>query len=88
MILALLVSAVLAAFGGLLIVPLAVLVTTYVLASLAVSLAIARRRGWRHAFRLPLAFVCMHLAYGLGFLSGLVRLVLRLPVAKAREIET
>ncbi|MCI0849756.1 MAG: glycosyltransferase family 2 protein [Chloroflexi bacterium] len=88
LIVALVVSAVLAAFGGLLIVPLAVLVTSYVTASLAVSLAIARRRGWRHALRLPLAFVCMHMAYGLGFLSGLVRWVLRLPVAKAREIET
>ena len=53
--------------------------------SLAASRAVSWRSGWRHLLRLPVAFGCLHIAYGLGFLSGLVRRLLRQPVAIPRE---
>ncbi len=86
-VLALLASAVAALFGGLLVLPLAILAGLYLTASLAGSFVVARRHGWRHVFRLPLAFACMHLAYGLGFLSGLVRRILGQSVATPQEAE-
>ncbi|MEX0786314.1 MAG: glycosyltransferase family 2 protein [Dehalococcoidia bacterium] len=86
-VLALVASAIVALFGGMLMLPVAVLGGAYLAASLAVSLAIASKRGWRYAFRLPLAFACMHIAYGLGFLSGLARRFFRQPVAVPREAE-
>lgn len=76
-----------ALFGGLLALPLAVIGGAYFAASLGVSVALARKRGWRHLPRLPFAFVCMHLAYGLGFLSGLLRRSVGQPVAVPREAE-
>ena len=88
LLLALLATAVLAVFGGLAVLPLVAVAGAYLGTSLVVSLVIGWRRGWRHAIRLPLAFACMHVAYGLGFFSGLLRLVLRQPVAKPREVET
>lgn len=42
----------------------------YALASLAASAHIATSAGWRHLWRLPLAFATLHLAYGLGFWAG------------------
>jgi len=36
--------------------------------------------------RLPVAFACMHIAYGLGFLSGLLRRSVGAPVAVPREV--
>ena len=45
----------------------------YGLASGAASLAIARRRGWRHLPLLPIVFAAVHVGYGTGFLRGLVR---------------
>jgi succinoglycan biosynthesis protein ExoA len=45
----------------------------YALANLSVSLQIAAREGWRHLFRLPLTFAALHLAYGLGYWTGLLR---------------
>ena len=86
-VLALLVSAALAFFGGLLVLPAAILAGAYLTASLGASLVVARRHGWRHVLRLPLAFACMHLAYGLGFLSGLLRRAFGQPVATPREAE-
>ena len=86
-VLALLGAAIVALFGGLLVLPLAVLAGAYVTASLSASVVVARRRGWRHVLRLPLAFACMHLAYGLGFLTGLVRRTLGQPVATPKEAE-
>jgi len=86
-VLALLGAAIVALFGGLLVLPLAVLVGAYAIASLSASVVVARRRGWRHVLRLPLAFACMHLAYGLGFLTGLVRRTLGQPVATPKEAE-
>jgi succinoglycan biosynthesis protein ExoA len=45
----------------------------YALASLFVSGWIAMLNGWRYFPFLPLAFGTMHLAYGFGFLVGIVR---------------
>jgi cellulose synthase/poly-beta-1,6-N-acetylglucosamine synthase-like glycosyltransferase len=75
-------------FGGLLTLPLAALVGGYVVASMGASFVVARRSGWRHLVRLPLAYACMHLAYGVGFLVGLVRRAFGQPVATAQEAET
>ncbi len=86
-VLGLLASVGVAFFGGLLILPLGILAAAYLTASLGASLVVARRRGWRQFPRLPLAFACMHLAYGLGFLTGLVRRTLGQPVATPREAE-
>jgi len=44
----------------------------YFLAAVAASLHIAARRGWRYAPVLPLAFACLHVSYGLGFLESLM----------------
>ncbi len=45
----------------------------YLVANLVVSMQIAGREGWRHFLRLPLVFVTLHLAYGLGFWAGMAR---------------
>jgi succinoglycan biosynthesis protein ExoA len=49
-----------------------VVVASYAAASLAASLWLAVRRGLRYLPLLPLAFATMHLAYGVGFIGGLV----------------
>jgi cellulose synthase/poly-beta-1,6-N-acetylglucosamine synthase-like glycosyltransferase len=46
---------------------------SYVIANLAVSVAIARNRSWRLLPLLPVTFVILHVAYGFGFLMGLVK---------------
>ena len=74
-------------FGGLLTLPLAALIGGYVAASMGASFVVARRSGWRHLVRLPLAYACMHLAYGVGFLVGLVRRAFGQPVATPQEAE-
>ena len=48
------------------------LVLFYSLASLAASVWLAARKGWQYAPLLPLAFATMHVAYGIGFLAGIV----------------
>ena len=45
----------------------------YLAANAAASASIASRAGWRHLPALALAFAILHLGYGLGFLTGLVR---------------
>ena len=45
----------------------------YLLANVAASALAARNGKWRLLPLLPLAFATLHLAYGAGFLSGLVR---------------
>lgn len=52
------------------------ILASYITLSLVVSLWIASRRGWRYVPVLPLAFACLHLSYGTGFLLGLVHLLL------------
>jgi succinoglycan biosynthesis protein ExoA len=54
---------------------LVLLIAVYLLASSLASLRIASQRGWRYAPLLPLAFACLHTAYGLGFLGSLLRLL-------------
>ncbi len=49
----------------------ALLLLTYLTATAAASIAQART-DWRMLPILPLAFITLHLAYGLGFLTGLV----------------
>ncbi len=50
-----------------------VLPALYLLANLIASLRTAASRGWRYLPVLPSVFAVLHLAYGLGFLAGLVR---------------
>ena len=45
----------------------------YLLANGTASLRSARHTPWRARLRLPLAFALLHLAYGAGFLVGLVK---------------
>ena len=52
---------------------LALAVGSYLVANLGASLYIASQRGWEHLTRLPQTFAILHLSYGLGFLTGLVK---------------
>lgn len=54
----------------------------YGAASLTAAACAARLSGWREAALLPAVFLGLHLAWGLGFLAGLVRF---LPRWSARE---
>jgi succinoglycan biosynthesis protein ExoA len=45
----------------------------YLLVNLAVSIRLAAREGWQHLLRLPVTFVILHAAYGLGYWAGLLR---------------
>ena len=53
--------------------PLALGVSAYMLVDLAVSLWLASRSGYRYLLVLPAVFPVMHIAYGAGFLTGLIR---------------
>ena len=53
--------------------------SSYVLVSLAAAVWVAVRRGPGYLPLLPFAFATMHLAYGVGFLVGLVRFGLDRP---------
>ncbi len=55
-------------------IPAAVVGGGYLLLLLAGSVAAARRFGWAHLPLLPLIYLTMHFAWGLGFFVGLVRL--------------
>jgi len=46
---------------------------SYLFANLAASFYTAFKKGWRHLFLLPVTFAIIHISYGLGFLSGLVK---------------
>ena len=48
-----------------------VITSTYALATLSVSVLVARQRGWQTFPYLPGVFAAYHLSYGLGFLAGL-----------------
>jgi cellulose synthase/poly-beta-1,6-N-acetylglucosamine synthase-like glycosyltransferase len=84
---ALVATAIMAMFGGTLMLPLAVIGGAYLITTFGASIAISRTHGWRHVLRLPLAFACMHFAYGLGFLNGMLRVALGQPVARPKEVE-
>jgi succinoglycan biosynthesis protein ExoA len=57
----------------------------YLAASLAISFRLARRHGWRTLPLLPVAFVGMHLGYGIASLAGSVRFLLWPALARRRE---
>jgi succinoglycan biosynthesis protein ExoA len=73
LVLALVLFALLSLIRPLFLLLLAVTVASYLTASLLASLPIARRHGWRFLILLPLAFACLHLSYGAGFLLGIPR---------------
>jgi succinoglycan biosynthesis protein ExoA len=51
----------------------AVIPLLYLFANLLASLWIASRRGWDSLLYLPFIFAMLHLTYGLGFLTGLIK---------------
>jgi glycosyltransferase involved in cell wall biosynthesis len=59
------------------------MVGLYGSATLAATLAIARRAGFRHWWRLPLVFFMLHAAYGIGFACGLLRFARAAPLTQA-----
>ena len=75
-VLSLLVSALLGLFSTPFALLLALIVGSYLLASLLVALRISRKEGWRYLPLLMLAFACLHLSYGTGFIVGAVRFLL------------
>jgi len=86
-VLALIASIVLALFGGVFVLPLALVGGSYLTVLLGASIVVARKNGWKHLLRLPFAFGCMHVAYGFGFLSGFLRRSIGQQVAVPREAE-
>jgi succinoglycan biosynthesis protein ExoA len=46
---------------------------SYLISNSIASILVTRRKGWRLLPLLPVAFATLHLAYGCGFLIGLVR---------------
>jgi len=54
--------------------------TAYGAATVAASAAAVRRCGWAVRY-LPVVFPAYHIAYGLGFLAGIVRLLRKAPAA-------
>ncbi|MGD0114514.1 MAG: glycosyltransferase family 2 protein [Dehalococcoidia bacterium] len=63
------------------------LLSIYAVAAVFASLRIASRSGWRYAPVLPLAFVCLHVSYGLGFLESLLAARLSTSVSDVRGEE-
>jgi len=75
----------LATLRGLFVLPLAALAGAYGLASLAASLRATGRGNRRYLPVLPVAFACLHLSYGLGFLVGLARVAVAATPARRRR---
>ncbi len=48
----------------------------YVACNLLATFAIAARHGWKYSFGLPVVFGAIHLSWGAGFLTGLLKLCL------------
>lgn len=55
----------------------------YTLSATIASLALVPRHGWRHLPPVPVAFACLHVAYGFGFIAGCVGLAGRVLVRSA-----
>ncbi len=72
----LMIAALLGLFNPLFVLLFAVIVGSYLSLSFLFSLRIALKKGWQYLPVLPLAFACLHVAYGAGFLMGLVRFIL------------
>jgi glycosyltransferase involved in cell wall biosynthesis len=69
------------------ILPTIMIVVPYLSISAAASLWLAARKGWQYLLILPFAFAAMHLAYGFGFLLGVIRFgaVGHLQLSKGRQ---
>jgi succinoglycan biosynthesis protein ExoA len=76
-VLSLLVSGLLGLFSAPFALLLVLIVGCYLLASLLAALRICRKEGWRYLPLLMLAFACLHLSYGMGFMVGLVRFLIQ-----------
>jgi len=72
----LMIAALLGLFSPLFVLLFAVIVGSYLSLSFLFSLRIALKKGWQYLPVLPLTFACLHVAYGAGFLMGLVRFIL------------
>ncbi len=73
----LIIAALLSPFSPLFVLLFVFIVGSYLLLSFLFSLRISLREGRQYLPILPLAFACLHVAYGTGFLMGLVHFVLR-----------
>ena len=64
------------------------MIALYVGATVTVSLALAWRHGWRYLMFLPVVFAAYHVGYGVGFLSGVIDVVLlrRAPGARLTHL--
>jgi cellulose synthase/poly-beta-1,6-N-acetylglucosamine synthase-like glycosyltransferase len=51
----------------------AAVLISYILANLTASVVTAAQRGWKHLPFLPSVFAILHVSYGLGFITGLLR---------------
>lgn len=47
--------------------------SAYILANFTASFLTAAKTGWRNVYLLPFVYTILHVSYGAGFLSGLVR---------------
>ncbi len=54
--------------------PLRSLLRMYTLSATTASLVLAGQHGWKHLAVLPPIFACLHAAYGLGFVAGVLGL--------------
>ena len=54
---------------------LGLILASYLACSLAFSVALARRHGWRYVWGLPVTFAVIHVSWGLGFWWGWIRFV-------------
>ena len=52
---------------------LAAIVAAYAVANIGATLSVARRQKLTQPWALPFAFAAMHIGYGFGFLTGLVK---------------
>jgi len=52
---------------------LAVLAGSYTISNFVASMSIGAKKGWQSAWLLPFVFTTIHIGYGSGFLSGLIK---------------
>lgn len=51
----------------------AIVPALYIIANLGASIVTAKQHGWHQLRRLPIIYAVLHLSYGFGFLTGLVK---------------
>lgn len=52
---------------------LAALAGSYTISNLAASMSIGTKKGWQYVWLLPFVFTTIHIGYGSGFLSGVIK---------------